>query len=32
LNPQPIAGQDSLLGFLNPSRIKLFTLESTDPL
>jgi len=32
LNPQPIAGQDSLLGFLNPRRIKLFTLESTDPL
>jgi hypothetical protein len=31
-NPQPIAGQDSLLGFLNPRLIKLFTLESTDPL
>ena len=31
-NPQPIAGQDSLAGFLNPRLIKLFTLESTDPL
>jgi hypothetical protein len=31
-NPQPIEGEDSLAGFLNPRLIKLFTLESTDPL
>ena len=31
-NPQPIEGEDSLGGFLNPRLIKLFTLESTDPL
>ncbi|CAB4829873.1 unannotated protein [freshwater metagenome] len=29
-NPYPIAGESSVAGFLNPRRIKLFTLESTD--
>ena len=31
-NPQPIEGEDSLSGFLNPRLIKAFTLESTDGL
>ena len=29
-NPYPIAGESSVAGFLNPRRINLFTLESTD--